>query len=124
MMGDFMKFLSDEPVDVLLNPHRGEEQDQARAAGAARLQSLGVRLTGKETSDEIGDMIEAVEWFEEAVESRGGDLMVDEPPRGHAAEPDNADFVLPRRRDGEPPAEFVARVATAAARVRGKPLQN
>lgn len=72
MMGDFMRFCSDEPLDVLLNPHRTEEQDAVKATGAARLQALGVRLTGTETSDEIGDLIDAIERFEQAVESRGG----------------------------------------------------
>lgn len=118
MLGNFMKFCSDEPLDVLLNPHRSEEQDQARAAGAQRLQALGVRLTGTESSDEVGDILEAVEFFEEAVESRGGDLMVDEPPRGQPAQPDRAGFVLPSRHEREPVAEFVARLTAAAATVR------
>lgn len=121
MLGNFMKFCSDEPLDVLLNPHRDEEQDRARAAGAARLQALGVRLTGTETSDEIGDLLEAVEWFETAVESRGGDLMVDEPPRGHVPEPDRAAFVLPTRHEREGVADYVARLTEAAARVRHSP---
>ncbi len=124
MMGNFMQFCSDEPLDVLLNPHRADEADKARAAGAARLQSLGVHLAGTETSDEIGDLIDGVEWFEEAVQSRGGDLMVDEPPRGHTPQPDDADFVLPARGDRESVAEFVARLAAAAARVRRHPART
>jgi hypothetical protein len=123
MMGNFMKFCSDEPLDVLLNPHRTEEQDRARAAGATRLQALGVRLTGTETSDEIGDLIEAVEWFEEAVESRDGDLMVDEPPRGQRPQPDNAAFLLPTRATRESVADFVARLAAAAKQVRYHPAR-
>ena len=124
MMGNFMKFCSDEPLDVLLNPHRDEEADRARAAGAARLQALGVRLAGTETSDEIADLLDGVEWFEQAVESRGGDLMVDEGPHGAPAEPDDPAFVLPKRTDREPVASFVARIAEAAARLRQHPAGN
>ena len=118
MMGDFMRFSSDEPLDVLLNPHRGEEENAARAAGAQRLQALGVRLTGTETIEEIGDLIDAVERFEQAVESQGGDLMIDEGPHGRTAEPDNPAFVLPRRTVGEPVSAFVARLDQAAGKVR------
>jgi hypothetical protein len=121
MMGNFMKFCSDEPLDVLMNPHRDEEEDRARAAGAVRLQALGVRLTGTESSEEIGDLLDGVEWFEEAVESRGGDLMVDEPPRGHVPQPDAKDFVLPIRGDGESVADFVAKLTAAATRARHHP---
>ena len=34
----------------------------------------------------LEDLLAAVESFEEAVRARGGDLMVDEPPRGEAKE--------------------------------------
>jgi hypothetical protein len=118
MMGDFMRFYSDEPLDVLLNPHRVEEQDKARAAGAARLADVGVRLTGTETSDQIGDLLDAVERFEAAVEAAGGDLMVDEGPHGHTEEPDNPAFVLPARGRAESVAEFAARVLAASNAIR------
>jgi hypothetical protein len=118
MMGNFMRFCSDEPLDVLLNPHRSEEQDQARAAGAARLQSLGVRLTGTESVEEIGNLIDAVEAFEESVESRGGDLMVDEGPHGKTTEPDRPEFVLPERTGNESSADYTARIMDAARKLR------
>jgi hypothetical protein len=118
MLRNFTRFLSDDPMDVLLNPHRTEEHDRARAAGASRLQALGVRLTGTETSDEIGDLLDAIEAFEEAVESRGGDLMIDEGPHGVTAEPESPDFVLPRRGDHESVAAFRARLFDTASRLR------
>lgn len=124
MMGDFMRFCNDEPLDVLLNPHRAEEQDAAKAAGARRLQALGVRLTGAETSDEIGDLVDAIERFEQAVESRGGDLMVDEGPHGRTTEPDNPEFVLPRRTANESVAGFVARLNQTAERLRHRFERN
>lgn len=121
MMGNFMRFCSDEPLDVLLNPHREEEQDRARAAGAERLQALGLRLTGTESVEEIGELVDAVERFEEAVESRGGDLMVDEAPRGEATEPDRGDFVLPARGADEAVAPYVGRIVEAARHLRHTP---
>lgn len=120
MMGNFMRFCSDEPLDVLLNPHRVAEEDQAKAAGASRLQELGVRLTGTESVEAIGDLQDAVEEFEAAVEAQGGDLMVDEGPHGRTVQPDRADFVLPRRHDRELVAAFVGRIADATRQLQGR----
>ncbi|HEY3934961.1 MAG TPA: hypothetical protein VGL65_10140 [Gemmatimonadales bacterium] len=47
---------------------------------AARLSGRGVHLRGDETPNEISAIEDAVERFEEAVDSHGGDLMMDEPP--------------------------------------------
>lgn len=110
--------MPDGTPDAILNPNRREEQDRARAHGAARLEALGIRLTGTESVEDIGTIVDAVEEFEEAVESRGGDLMVDEGPHGRTREPDNPDFVLPRRDTGEPAEAFAKRVRTAASDVR------
>jgi hypothetical protein len=124
MMGDFMRFCSDEPLDVLLNPHRVEEEDAAKAAGASRLQALGVRLTGTETSVEVGELLDAVEQFEQAVESQGGDLMIDEGPHGRTTEPDDPEFVLPQRTANESVAEFAARLTQTAERLRRRSKRN
>jgi hypothetical protein len=124
MMGDFMRFCSDEPLDVLHNPHRAEEEDAAKAAGAARLQALGVRLTGTETSVEIGELLDAVERFEAAVESQGGDLMVDEGPHGRTTEPDDPEFVLPQRTANESVTGFAGRLNQTAERLRHRSGRN
>jgi hypothetical protein len=124
MMGDFMRFCSDEPLDVLLNPHRAEEEDAAKAAGAARLQALGVRLTGTETSIEVGELLDAVERFEQAVESQGGDLMIDEGPHGRTTEPDDPAFVLPQRTANESVAGFAGRLNQTAERLRHRSHRN
>lgn len=124
MMGDFMRFCSDEPLDVLLNPHRAEEEDAAKAAGAARLQAVGVRLTGTETSIEIGELLDAVERFEQAVESQGGDLMIDEGPHGRTTEPDDPEFVLPQRTADESVTGFAARLNETAERLRRRSKPN
>src|SRR5438034_6410137 len=46
----------------------------------------------------LGDLLEAVERFENVVEAHGGDLMVDDLK---SSEPDDRHFVLPRRNKGE-----------------------
>ena len=101
-----------------------EQQDELRRAVAetsARLRQRGVALTGRETSDELVTLLESVERFELAVESRGGDLMVDEGPHGVTREPDDVHFVLPRRRAAETVAEYLGRLDEATAAVRHHP---
>ena len=64
----------------------------------ARIAARGVSLRGQRNARRSWPTIEdAIERFETAVESRGGDLMVDEAPRGQRGEPDDARFALPKR---------------------------
>jgi hypothetical protein len=111
-----------EATQVDRNPHREEELAHAAQLIAARLEHAGVRLDGTETSDDLGDLLDAVEQFEDAVERAGGDLMVDEPTRGHvrAEEPDDAAYVLPERSPGEEVRAYLARVGRAVVRLRGR----
>jgi hypothetical protein len=98
-----------------------EERRRAENELSQRLRDRGVRLSGRETSDELVNILEAVERFESAVEHAGGDLMMDEPVReGSPIQPDNAAFVLPRRHDGESVDAFLGRIAFAATRIRAK----
>lgn len=88
---------------------------------AQRLRRNGVQLTGKETSEELADIEEAVEHFERMVERGGGDLMVDEPVSGGAPiAPDEPDFVLPTRKPSEAAASYIKRIQEAAARAGHK----
>jgi hypothetical protein len=99
--------------------HDSERDERHRVEGevASRLRSRGVHLTGRETDEELVDLVEAVERFERVVERHGGDLMVDEPTDSEQArEPDDRRFVLPRRGDGETVDAFVSRIAAAADR--------
>jgi hypothetical protein len=90
-----------------------------RVAGdiAARLGRSGIQLTGREGGEELVRILEAVERFERAVQLAGGDLMVDEPVTGSSpSQPDNAAFVLPRRRGDESVETFIERIDEAAGR--------
>ena len=87
-----------------------------------RLSSLGVWLSGRESSEVLVQMLEAIERFEEAVRGKGGDLMVDEPPAGLAGQPDAPEFGLPRRRADERAADYVQRLEAATEAVRRSPM--
>ena len=101
-------------------PDQDDDAELERVMGQtrSRLEALNVRLDGRETSEELATLLEAVELFEEAVEAKGGDLMVDESPRGKPAEPDDPHFVLPKRRPEESVEDYLDRVAIATHRVR------
>jgi hypothetical protein len=81
---------------------------------AAKLRRRGVELTGRETSDEIGDLLDAVEDWEAVVEREGGDLYVDE----GGDQPDSLDFVLPKRRSDERVGEYIVRIEQATELLR------
>lgn len=88
---------------------------------ALRLRHNGVKLTGKESSDELVDLEEAVESFERAVERAGGDLMVDEPvTSGKPIAPEDSSFVLPARSASEAVAAYIKRIHHAATQAGQK----
>ncbi len=67
-----------EDLERSLDPHRAEEQEAAVAEVAGRLRQRGIAVTGAEDSDDLANLLAAVERFELAVEAHGGDLMVDD----------------------------------------------
>jgi hypothetical protein len=71
-----------------------------------------------DTPEDVAALLDAVEAFELAVEEQGGDLMLAEPPEGVDAEPDETQFVLPKRRSDEPASDYVLRLDVAAEAVR------
>jgi len=83
-----------------------------------RLTTLGIRLSGAERPEELLDIVEAVERFEAAVERRGGDLMMDEAPRGQSVQPDDRHFALPLREGEETVSRYLERLAAATDDVR------
>ena len=87
---------------------------------AGRLSSLGITLDGSETPEALEQLVEAIERFEDAVEARGGDLMVDEPPRGQKGRPDDARFRLPLRHADESAKAYVERLSQASANLRSR----
>ncbi len=80
--------------------NRGADEDRAAAEVADRLRQRGVSVTGAERSDDLADLLSAVERFEKTVE-------------GH--------FVLPRREHGESIRTYIIRIDEAAAGLRRHP---
>ena len=98
-------------------PHADDESRRefknAISEQTARISNRGVFLRGDETHKEIVELEEALEQFERAVQSRGGDLMVDEAPRGHRGEPDDPRFLLPQRLATMSVSDYIDRLAQA-----------
>jgi hypothetical protein len=101
----------DEGFERELNRHRGDEQRTARAEVTARLADRGISVSDADSIETVVEALEAIESFERAVESQGGDLMVDTPP---SHQPDNARFVLPRRGNDESLQALALRIRSAA----------
>jgi hypothetical protein len=99
---------------------REPDEERAVAEVADRLRRRGIALTGAERSDDLADLLSAVERFEKAVEKHGGDLMVDDL---RSPQPDDRHFVLPRREHGESIRAYVIRIDGAAAGLHRHPRQ-
>ena len=101
-------------------------EDVQRVAGevANRLEMLGIWLSGDEEPEHLGQIQEAVERFELAVESRGGDLMVDEGPDGRTTQPDDPHFALPLRRADESVGRYLDRLELAREEVLRQPPKH
>lgn len=98
----------------VVNPLRDEQRKHIRDELEAWLRHRYVPLFGTESDEEVLSIVNALERFEAAVVAAGGDLMVDSP---ESSEPENPEYVIPRRRDDEAADAYVARVHFAADRV-------
>lgn len=107
-----------EEQQRVLDPHRLEEQRRAREETEDRLRDRGIEVYARDSDEDIGDLLDAVERFEAVVESRGGDLLVD---RIGSSEPDDASLVPPTRGPEESVTEYRLRVTAAADRLRHRP---
>jgi len=101
-----------------VSPRNPDERAGVAAEVADRLRRRGVAVTGGEGSDDLADLLSAVERFEAVVESHGGDLMVDDLK---SSQPDDRHFVLPRRVPGESVRAYINRIDAAAAALRKHP---
>jgi hypothetical protein len=100
------------------------ERDRVARDMAGRLFTRGIDVRDGDSNDDVTAMEEAVERFEDLVQASGGDLMVDEPPRGQEGEPDDARFRLPLRRADESAGKYVERLMRAADDLRsGRPIR-
>jgi hypothetical protein len=110
-------------VDVNASAQDSGDAERNRIARdiAGRLFSRGVDVRDDDSSDDITSIEEEVERFESLVQSHGGDLMVDEPPRGQKGRPDDVHFRLPLRHADESAGAYVERLRHASAALRAHP---
>ena len=100
------------------------ERDRVARDIAGRLFTRGVEVRDDDSNDDVTAIEEAVERFENRVQAAGGDLMVDEPPRGREGEPDQARFRLPLRNADETASRYVERLERAADELRSRPPER
>jgi hypothetical protein len=103
-----------EEQQEALDPHRREERDAAAMETGGRIRQKGVILSGRETSAQVDDLLSAIDRFEAAAIARGGDLMVNTPT---SSPPENPEFVIPGRENGEDVDVYALRIQTAADRL-------
>jgi hypothetical protein len=99
---------------------RDDDRDVVRVTQdmAGRLRLRGVDVRDDESPDDIVRLLEGVEAFERAVQAKGGDLMVDEPPARGAVQPDDPQFLLPARAADESALDYLDRLAAATEGIR------
>ena len=100
------------------------ERDRIARDIAGRLFTRGIDVRDGDTNDDVTAIEEAVERFESIVQASGGDLMVDEPPRGQEGEPDQARFRLPLRHADESASRYIERLSRAADELRSAPPEG
>ncbi|HVE80412.1 MAG TPA: hypothetical protein VNA89_16225 [Gemmatimonadaceae bacterium] len=93
---------------------RSVERDTVAQQIASRLRDREIPLSGDESSDQLADLLTAVERFEHAVARLGGDSMTNAPDSN---DPDAVAFVLPKRRADESVGDYGRRVTAAAERL-------
>src|SRR5215210_2276567 len=81
-----------EATSDMLDPHRREEREAVAVELSGRLAQKGVDVGSDEDSGQLADLLSAVEEFERAVETAGGDLYVNSPS---SLDPQDERFVLP-----------------------------
>jgi hypothetical protein len=113
----------DQMVDVRGSQPSSDDAERDRVARdiAGRLFTRGVDVRADDSNDDVTAIEEAVERFESRVQAAGGDLMVDEPPRGQEGQPDQARFRLPLRHADESASGYVERLSRAADELRSRP---
>ena len=100
------------------------ERDRIARDMAGRLFTRGVDVRDSDSNDDVTSIEEAVEQFESMVQASGGDLMVDEPPRGQEGQPDQPRFRLPLRHADESASAYVERLSRAADELRSRPPEG
>ena len=106
-MPDPRNFNSDEAAEGILDPHRLEEQRKAREESETRLAGRGIEVRPDDSYDDVAELQDAVERFEQEVQRLGGDLMVNQLG---SSQPEDPAFVPPARAAGESIGSYLRRL--------------
>src|SRR6266851_6439275 len=104
-----------DDLNDMLDPHREEEREAAAMELSGRLAQKGIEVGSDEDPAQLADLLSAVEEFERAVETAGGDLFVNSPS---STEPQDPRFVLRRRRADEPISGYTERILAEARAIK------
>lgn len=110
MMSHPDNFHSDEAAERLLDPHRLEEQRKAREESEIRLAHRGIEVRPDDAYDDVAELQDRVERFEQEVQRLGGDLMVN---HLGSSRPEDPAFVPPRREPREGIPAYLGRLEDA-----------
>jgi hypothetical protein len=101
-------------------PRQSDSRDVERVTEevVGRLSRSGIDVSDADSPEELVQLLDAVEAFERAVQRRGGDLMVDEPPVDEVGQPDDPHFLLPTRLADESIGRYIHRLEAATAEIR------
>ena len=100
----------DEARQRILDPHRQEEQAKARQESEAWLTDRGITVRPDDGYDDVVELQDTLERFEQEVQRLGGDLMVNH--RG-SSQPEDSAFVPPARDPGEDIGTYLRRLEDA-----------
>lgn len=103
-----------DPAEDERNPHRADERRRTRDELETRLRDRRIALTGGESDEDIVQIVNAVEMFEDRLAQLGDDSYVNTP---ESSQPDDERFVLPCRLDDESPSTYAARIIAASERL-------
>ena len=104
------RFQGDEARQRILDPHRQEEQAKAREEAEARLADRGIEVRPTDSYEEVADLQDTIERFEQEVQRMGGDLMVN---HLGSSRPEDPAFVPPARDAGENVGAYLRRLEDA-----------
>ncbi len=93
---------------------RDEERTALHNEMISRLHQKGLMIEGDAPDDNLADLLSAIDQFEAAVVTAGGDLYVDSLD---SSQPEREDWVLPHMRDDESVAAYTERVQAATQAV-------
>jgi hypothetical protein len=96
------------------NAIREQERAVLHQEMVARLHQKGLMIPGDAPTDDLADLLSAIDQFETAVEKAGGDLFVDSPT---SSQPERPEFVLPHMTDDESIPAYTRRVQSATERL-------